>query len=55
MAANGAATLSINFSDVPGLGAGTFAWKELYTGVTGSGTGVSATLVAHDMVSCEPV
>ena len=51
VALNGAATMSVNFSDVPGLGAGTFVWKELYTGKTGSGTSVSATLVAHDMVS----
>jgi hypothetical protein len=44
-----AALLSLNFSDVPGLGAGTYSWKECYTGATGTGTPVSATLVAHDM------
>jgi len=49
VAANGAATLSVNFSDVPGLGAGTYSWKECYTGATGTGTSVSATLAAHDM------
>ena len=49
VASNGAATLSVNFSDVPGLGAGTYSWKECYTGTTGTGTSVSATLVAHDM------
>ena len=49
VASNGAATLSVNFSDVPGLGAGTYSWKECYTGVTGTGTSVSATLVANDM------
>ncbi|KAF3917618.1 Alpha-galactosidase [Arthrobotrys entomopaga] len=49
VAANGAATLSASFADVPGLGAGTYSWTELYTGATGSGTGVSATLTSHDM------
>lgn len=49
VASNGAATLSVNFSDVPGLGAGTYSWKECYTGATGKGTSVSANLAAHDM------
>jgi hypothetical protein len=49
VASNGAATLSVNFSDVPGLGAGTYSWKECYTGATGTGTSVSATLEANDM------
>lgn len=49
IAVNGAATMTVNFSDVPGLGAGTYAWKELYTGTSGTGSSVSATLVAHDM------
>jgi alpha-galactosidase len=51
VAANGVATLTVDFVDVPGLGAGPYSWKELYTGRTGSGTSVSASLVAHDMVS----
>jgi alpha-galactosidase len=49
VAANGAATLSVNFSDVPGLGSGTFSWTELYSGRTGNGTSVSASLSSHDM------
>jgi len=49
VAVNGASTLSVSFADVPGLGAGTFSWTELYTGVSGTGTGVSATLQTHDM------
>jgi alpha-galactosidase len=49
VASNGAATLSINFFDIPGLGAGTYSWKECYTNATGIGTSVSATLVAHGM------
>ncbi|KAM3072581.1 hypothetical protein ACMFMG_009374 [Clarireedia jacksonii] len=49
VASTGAATLSVNFSDVPGLGAGTYSWKECYTNATGTGTSVSATLTAHDM------
>ena len=49
VATSGAETLTVNFSDVPGLGAGTYSWKEAYTGATGSGTSVSATLVEHDM------
>lgn len=51
IAVNGAATMSVNFADVPGLGAGTFNWKEAYTGRTGSGTSVSASLTNHDIVS----
>ncbi|KAK3318968.1 alpha-galactosidase [Apodospora peruviana] len=47
--ANGATTLSVNFADVPGLGAGTFSWTELFSGKTGSGTSVSASLSSHDM------
>ncbi|PQE34009.1 hypothetical protein CJF32_00002885 [Rutstroemia sp. NJR-2017a WRK4] len=49
VASSGAATLSVNFSDVPGLGAGTYSWKELYTNTSGTGSSVSATLAAHDM------
>lgn len=49
VAVNGAATLSVSFSSVPGLGAGPYSWTELYTGASGSGTSVSATLTTHDM------
>jgi alpha-galactosidase len=49
VAVNGAATLSVNFQDVPGLGAGTYNWTELWTGATGKGSSVSASLGSHDM------
>jgi alpha-galactosidase len=49
VAADGAETLTVNFSDVPGLGEGSFAWTELYSGRTGAGTSVSEELGAHDM------
>lgn len=49
VAPSGAQTLSVNFSDVPGLGSGTFSWTELYSGHTGSGASVSASLGAHDI------
>ena len=49
VAANNAATLTVNFRDVPGLGNGTFPWKELYTGKTGSGTNASFSLAKHDI------
>lgn len=46
---NGATTFTLNFSDVPGLGALTYSWKECYTGLVGTGTSVTVTLAAHDM------
>jgi alpha-galactosidase len=49
VAADGAATLSFNFSDVPGLGSGEWKWTEVFTGATGSGTSISAQLGSHDM------
>jgi len=50
VAANGAATLSVNFKDVPGLGgSGNYSWKELYSGKTGQGQSVSFSLASHDM------
>jgi alpha-galactosidase len=49
VAADGAATLSTNFADVPGLGSGNWKWTEVFTGATGTGTSVSAQLSAHDM------
>jgi alpha-galactosidase len=49
VATSGAATLSVNFKDVPGLGAGNYSWKELYTGKTGTGTSVSFSLASHDI------
>lgn len=49
VAASGATTLSVNFKDVPGLGSGTYSWKEMYSGKTGSGTSVSFSLGSHDM------
>ncbi|KAF2281180.1 alpha-galactosidase [Westerdykella ornata] len=49
VAASGAATLSVNFKDVPGLGSQSYSWKELYTGKTGTGTNISFSLSSHDM------
>jgi alpha-galactosidase len=46
---DGAATLSANFADVPGLGAGNWKWTEVFTGTTGTSNSVSAQLGAHDM------
>lgn len=53
VAVSGAETLSVNLADVPGLGSGSYSWKELWTGTTGTGTSVSATLAEHDIV-CFP-
>lgn len=41
--------MAVNFSDVPGLGAGSWAWTELYSGRNGTGTSVSQRLDTHDM------
>lgn len=49
VAASGAATLSVNFKDVPGLGSGSYSWKELYTNKSGTGTSISFSLSSHDM------
>ncbi|KAH7311920.1 alpha-galactosidase [Rhexocercosporidium sp. MPI-PUGE-AT-0058] len=49
VAADGANTFSVNFKDVPGLGSGTYKWKEMYSGKTGTGTSVSVSLASHDM------
>ncbi|KAL2212757.1 glycoside hydrolase [Sarocladium strictum] len=49
VAANGAATLSVNFKDVPGLSTASYSWKEMYSGKTGTGTSVSFSLGNHDM------
>jgi hypothetical protein len=49
VAADSAETLTVNFSDAPGLGPGTFSWTELYSGRTGMGTTASADLENHDM------
>ena len=49
VAADKADTLTADFSDVPGLGAGTFTWTELYSGTTGTGTSVTQALALHDI------
>ncbi|KAK7177996.1 alpha-galactosidase [Paraphaeosphaeria sporulosa] len=49
VAPNGPTTLSVNLSDVPNLGSGTYRWKEAYSGNTGNGTSIRATLGSHDM------
>ena len=47
-AANGAGTFSVNFSDVPGLGSGSFSWEEMYSGQTGQGESISLDLGQDD-------
>jgi alpha-galactosidase len=49
VAADGAATLSFNFADVPGLGAGSWKWTEVFSGTSGTGTNISAQIASHDM------
>lgn len=49
VAADGPATLSVNFVDVPGLGEGDFGWTELYSGQNGTGTSATKKLDNHDM------
>lgn len=50
VAADGAATLSFKFADVPGLGgSGSHNWTELWTGATGSGSAITTSLGSHDM------
>lgn len=48
-AGTSAAKYGVNFKDVPGLGAGSYTWKEMYTGQTGTGTSVSFDIALHDM------
>jgi len=51
VAAQNAGTYSVNFKDVPGLGGtGSYSWKELYSGATGTGTSVSFNIAQYDMV-----
>jgi alpha-galactosidase len=49
VAASGAATLSVNFKDVPGLGSSSYSWKELYTGANGTSNNISFKLSSHDI------
>lgn len=49
VAGSGAANLSVNFADVPGLRNRSYCWEELHSGKTGRGTGISADLEEHDM------
>lgn len=49
IAPGGAQTVSVQFSQVPGLGSGNWRWTELFSGNTGTGTSVSASLQQHDM------
>lgn len=48
-AGTSAGKYGVNFKDVPGLGAGSYTWKEMYTGQTGTGTSVSFDIALHDM------
>lgn len=49
VAVSNAGSYTVKFSDVPGLGSGSYNWREAYTGSTGSGTSVTVTLVLHDI------
>ncbi len=53
VAADKADTLTADFADVPGLGAGSFAWTELYSGRNGTGMSVSQKLDLHDIAVYE--
>lgn len=48
-AAGGAGTYAVDFKDVPGLGDGSYSWEEMYTGETGTGTGISFNIDQYDM------
>ncbi|KAL2173451.1 glycoside hydrolase superfamily [Thermothelomyces heterothallicus CBS 202.75] len=48
-AGTSAGTYAVDFRDVPGLGDGSYSWEEMYTGQTGTGTGVSFDIALHDM------
>lgn len=48
-ASTAAGTFNVNFKDVPGLGSGSYSWKEMYTGQTGTGTSVSFKIDQYDM------
>ncbi|KAL2866091.1 glycoside hydrolase superfamily [Aspergillus lucknowensis] len=48
-AAAGANTYSVSFADVPGLEAGTYNWKELYSGEEGSGEELSFDVAQDDI------
>ncbi|KFA46225.1 hypothetical protein S40293_07168, partial [Stachybotrys chartarum IBT 40293] len=47
--ASGAGTFSVNFSDVPGLGEGSFSWREVYTGEEGTGESLSFDVAQDDV------
>jgi len=49
IATTSATTLSVQLSQVPGLGSGSYSWKAAYSGNTGTGTSISVTLAEHDM------
>ncbi|PMD33325.1 glycoside hydrolase family 27 protein [Hyaloscypha variabilis F] len=49
IAVDKAGNYSVNFSDVPGLGNGSFSWAEFYSGKTANGTSASFELGLHDM------
>ncbi|KAK5655822.1 hypothetical protein OQA88_5360 [Cercophora sp. LCS_1] len=48
-AGTSAGVYSVNFKDVPGLGSGSYIWREMYTGQAGNGTSVSFDVGLHDM------
>jgi len=48
-AGTAAGTYGVNFTDVPGLGPGSYSWEEMYSGQVGNGTSASFTIALHDM------
>ncbi|KAL8282824.1 hypothetical protein RB600_006006 [Gaeumannomyces tritici] len=44
-----AQTLSVDLKDVPNLGSGNWRWTEMFSGRTGTGTSVSASLATDDI------
>ncbi|BCS30777.1 uncharacterized protein APUU_81080S [Aspergillus puulaauensis] len=48
-AASGGGEFSVDFVDVPGLQAGPYGWKELYSGESGTGEGITFTVADDDI------
>jgi alpha-galactosidase len=47
-AASGGGEFSVNFVDVPGLQSGPYEWKELYSGESGTGEGITFDVADDD-------
>lgn len=48
-AATSGATFEVDFADVPGLEAGSYNWKEAYSGEEGSGESISFEVASDDI------